>query len=75
MTFFNNEDLKKNSEVGLYSFEGVNKPNFELCFGLTYSISQIIVALLNQQMRHLKCLYDQILDIHFFTFSYTIGLS
>ena len=23
----------------------------------------------------LKCHYDQILDIHFFTFSYTIGLS
>ena len=23
----------------------------------------------------LKCYYDQILDIHFFTFSYTIGLS
>ena len=23
----------------------------------------------------LKCYYDQILDIHFFTFPYTIGLS
>ena len=23
----------------------------------------------------LKCYYDQIIDIHFFTFSYTIGLS
>ena len=26
-------------------------------------------------IRPLKCYYDQILDIHFFTFSYTIGLS
>ena len=24
---------------------------------------------------HLKCYYDQILDTHFFTFSYTAGLS
>ncbi len=67
MTFFNRKDLKENSKVGLYSFEGVNKPNFKLCFGcLTFSKSQIIVALLNQQMRRFKCL---------FTFSYTIGLS
>ena len=27
------------------------------------------------QIYSLKCHYDQILDIHFFTFSYTIGLS
>jgi len=27
------------------------------------------------QACHLKCYYDQILDIHFVTFSYTIGVS
>ena len=30
---------------------------------------------LESQENELKCPYDQILDIHFFTFLYTIGLA
>ena len=32
-------------------------------------------ATINGHILHLKCYYDQILDIHFFTFSHTIGVS
>ena len=42
-------------------------------------IFSVVVVLYSHIMEYiclcLKCYYDQILDIHFFTFSYTIGLS
>ena len=39
------------------------------CQGLLEDIDLIVT-----EKPSLKCHYDQILDIHFFTFSYTIGL-
>ena len=43
-----------------------------------FTVIAEIVSLLKKIYKRdgpLKCHYDQILDIHFFTFSYTIGLS